>query len=268
MNTVNKRSKKIKKIEEELNSPTKQTKLIKKKSVPKKAISKKDEDSIDEEQIDEDDFSAEEDDSSDSLSFGKSGGEAHSGRPYKPTVDLDEISSDQEKYEDSESQLLYFLGANLQGVPGIEEKPKLDKICQVIEATYSELSHDCKEFDYVLIDLKNSCGDKHFNLSNMSKHKNDKIEYIFAYLLIWICKYTLKQQYHKDVTKIILFIYFDISQIESGLTSIISDAFQNIVVEKCQNLDFEFGRKLNGSDKLSMLKEFIKLICSTIYYAL
>ena len=218
--------------------------------------------------MDEDDFSAEEDDSSDSLSFGKSGGEAHSGRPYKPTVDLDEISSDQENYEESESQLLYFLGANLQGVPGIEEKPKLDKICEVIRATYSELSHDCKEFDFILSALKNSCADQHFNLSSISKHKNEKMEYIFAYLLIWICKYTLKQLYHKDVTKIILSIYFNVYLIESGLTRINNEAFHNSVAEKCQNLEFEFGKKLNESEKSSMLKEFIKYICSTIYYAL
>jgi len=197
--------------------------------------------------------------------------EAHSGRPYKPTVDLDDISSSQECYEDSESKFLFFLGERLQAIPGLEEKPTLNKVRETLLLCINDptlLSHTT--FHSVLETIIPKYTSKHFNLQELSRYKSEPIEYGLVYFLTWMAKYTLKQAYVKDFVKVVLVIYNEYLSGEKQIAILNEEAFKETVSETCQNIDYEFARvlKMNKQDLSGCLKELVNLMCSLLFYAL
>jgi hypothetical protein len=263
--TLEEKSKKIKKISTTVVNTNGAAKKGRPKMVKKKSAKSKKEDSFSSgnDTLDED-FT---DEDMNLFSSKPKNTEAHSGRPYKPSVDIDDIPADQESFEDSESKLLFFLGDRLHAIPGLEEKPSLENVHQQIKHTLLEFPDvDWSYFERALADIFGIYQGRSFQLDSLTKFKGYPVEQVFAYFLLWLGRYAVKAAYIKDIGKITLTMYQELIKTKDTVTLMNTESFKTATVEKLQALDYDFIKfcKLSKQDVPIYLKDLVNLISSLL----
>ena len=232
---------------------------------------------------DEDDYNEEDDISSTShydqssddqtptLARQKSSTQAHSGRPFKPQVDIDEIPRDIGYFHDSQSKLLFYLGEKLHSIPPLEDKPTIRRIYEIIRPIYDIFpTIALLDFDTALINLIALYDNKSFDLMQLAAFKGREIEYILGFFIFWLGKYVIHQKNTKDFVKLIIIIYHQLKQGKLGICDIIDENFRAMVCLNAQSCDYEFAKSLKlGKQELAVyLKDIINLTCNLIFHSL
>jgi len=197
--------------------------------------------------------------------------ETHSGRPFKPQVDIDDVPKEEGYFHDSQSKFLFYLGEKLHSIPGLEEKPSIKRIYDIIRQIYDVFPmFQLNDFDTALTNLINLYENKNFDIANLAAFKGREIEYILGFFLFWIGRYVVNQKFTKDFAKLVILMYHHLKQNNLKAEDMLDENFKMMINMSAQNFDYEFAKtlKLTKQDVTVYLKDIINLSCSLIYHTL
>lgn len=128
----------------------------------------------------------------------------HTGRPRAPENDIDNISENEEHLEQTQNQLMEFLGIELGAVFGMQTKPELSTVHKNLITGLDKKDKD-KEmstfYDRTLHDIVKSRQDEDIFLEDFLIQPRDSkdVNQVLSATLLWLGRYIVKPEFLVDI---------------------------------------------------------------------
>jgi len=193
----------------------------------------------------------------------------HTGRPQKPSHDVDGISEAQIYLENAQSELLGFLGERLKVVSIMDSKLKLENIVQGILGTVNPTNDEAMvqlkaEVEAFYGELKNKSNET-FDIeldfdSFIELNKNNSLK-ILVWFLLWMGKYIVKPDFMPDFTFIFSKVWKVLDQKQLEIQDLDNKLVWNGVMKEC---DSSLSRFTSFEQKKDLVYEFVSKTCHLI----
>jgi len=152
---------------------------------------------------------------------------------------------------------LGFIGENLNAIAGLESKPSLSEVYERIKLNTK--LHGLDNYATFVISLEETMkklDDGDINLEDLKKYQDKSINFVLGYILLWLGKYSVKEEFYGDLATVFLMIFNVLTSMKIGFEDIEKDDVKKKIVEECKVHNYDFFKK--ESD------EFPKLMASFI----
>jgi hypothetical protein len=193
----------------------------------------------------------------------------HTGRPQKPSHDVDDISQRDVYLEDIQSELLGFLGEKLNAVCTMDSKPKLENVVLGVLGISDDIQNDW----FTQIKQRTS---EFFNELKAQAPNNQHIELDFeefrslpledplkivVWFVLWLGKYIVKPDFIQDLCLIFANIWKVLDQKQLQIQDLDNKLVWNEVIKECEPIKPKLGYFDGNND---LIYEFIKKTCHLI----
>lgn len=193
----------------------------------------------------------------------------HTGRPQKPIRDVDDITHQDAYLEDSQSELLDFLGDKLEAISTLDSKPKLEDIINIINHTKAgsddvwldQLKKEASTF--ISMKKEKVVGDNDIDLDfDDFKQKNPSNPlYLLAWLVIWLGKVVVKSNFVPDLCQIFSKVWMILNKKELQIQDLDNKLVWKEVTKEVGPILHELNYFKNNKD---LLYEFVEKSCHLI----
>jgi len=193
----------------------------------------------------------------------------HTGRPQKPSHDVDGISENQIYLENAQSELLGFLGERLRVVSMMDSKPKLENIVHSITAITEEFKDETmaqmrKQIEILHEQLKrtNEEGfDVDLDFDTFQEMNPEDGLRIIVWFLLWMGKYIVKPEFLKELTFVFSKIWKVLLQKQLQIQDLDNKLVWNGVMKECEPSIHTFT---SFEKKKELVSEFVNKTCHLI----
>jgi len=193
----------------------------------------------------------------------------HTGRPQKPLRDVDDISHQEAYLEDSQSEMLDFLGDKVEAIGTLDSKPKLEEIIQIVkdvkvdgEDTYlDDLKREAEKF--IAYKKEKVVGDNDIDLDfEQFKNKNPENPlHLLAWLIVWLGKIVVKPNFVPDCTLIFSKVWMVLNKKELSIQDLDNKLVWKEVTKEVSPILQRLNYFKNNKD---LLYEFVEKSCHLI----
>jgi len=193
----------------------------------------------------------------------------HTGRPQKPSHDVDGISESQIYLENAQSELLGFLGERLRVVSMMDSKPKLEAVVTGVlnaqdESNDPSMTQVKKRTSQLFNELKQNSGETFDIELDFDTFQNidpeDSLK-ILVWFLLWIGKYIVKLDFLKELTFLFTKIWKVLDQKQLQIQDLDNKLVWNGVMKECDPYINSFT---SFEKKKELVSEFVSKTCHLI----
>jgi len=193
----------------------------------------------------------------------------HTGRPQKPLRDVDDISSQDVYLEDTQSELLDFLGDKIGVISTFDSKPKLEEVTQMIQNLQSDpddvwLDQLKKETAQFLLRKKeHAIGDNDIELDFDEFRSKSPTEplHLLTWLIIWLGKVVVKAPFVSDLGYIFSKVWMVLNKKDLQIQDLDNKLVWKDVTKECGPILPRLNCFRNNKD---LLYEFVEKSCHLI----
>jgi len=193
----------------------------------------------------------------------------HTGRPQKPIRDVDDISMQDAYLEDSQSEMLDFLGDKLEAISTLDSKPRLEDILQIVYDTKTDaediwLEQLKKEAGKFLLQKKEKVvGDNDIDLDfeDFKTKPSSNPLYLLAWLVIWLGKVVVKSNFVSDLCLIFSKVWMVLNKKELAIQDLDNKLVWKEVTKEVTPILQRLNYFRNNKD---LLYEFVEKSCHLI----
>jgi hypothetical protein len=193
----------------------------------------------------------------------------HTGRPQKPSHDVDCIPETQTYLENAQSELLGFLGERLKVVSMMDSKSKLETIVASITSICDEAKDDGmaqikKQIEELYQELKDNTVegfDVELDFDAFQEIDKEQPLKILVWFLLWLGKYIVKADFLRDLTYVFAKIWKVLVQKQLQVQDLDNKLVWNGVMKECDPYIPTFT---NFEHKKELVYEFVSKTCHLI----
>lgn len=189
---------------------------------------------------------------------------AQTGRPSKPMHNVDDLSMAELCLEETQNDLLGFLGERLMVISGFEDKFKLGDIVNIIltipqenkDKAFKVMQDECKA-------LYEAYGED-MNLDFEEEYKNLDPENglrVLTWFLLWLAKHFVKREFIPDLCMVISKIWKVLEETKLQVQDLDNKLVWKKAMADCKSVSNELG-SFRQDDEL--LYDFIQKSCQLI----
>lgn len=193
----------------------------------------------------------------------------HTGRPQKPSHDVDDISQRDVYLEDIQSELLGFLGEKLNAVCTMDAKPKLENVVSGVLGVSEDIQNDwCTQIKKRTSEFFNELkaqtpNNQHIEL-DFEDFKNLPLEeplQVVVWFVLWLGKYIVKPDFIQDLCLIFANIWKVLDQKQLQIQDLDNKLVWNEVIKECEPIKSRLSYFDGNTD---LIYEFVKKTCHLI----
>jgi hypothetical protein len=193
----------------------------------------------------------------------------HTGRPQKPSHDVDGIAENQIYLENAQSELLGFLGERLRVVSMMDSKPKLENVVLGVLNVNDESNDEVmvqmkKRAEEMFAEMKeknNETFDIELDFDTFAAMDPEEPLSILVWFLLWLGKYIVKFDFLRDLTFIFSKIWKVLEQKQLQIQDLDNKLVWNGVMKECDPFLSTF---VNFEKKKDLVFEFVSKTCHLI----
>jgi hypothetical protein len=193
----------------------------------------------------------------------------HTGRPQKPSHDVDGIDENQIYIENAQSELLGFLGERLRVVGMMDSKPKLETVVLGVlnvtdesnDKAMVELKKKAEELFAKMKEKSSETFDIELDFDTFSGMDPEQPLDILAWFLLWMGKYIVKLEFLRDLTFIFSKIWKVLEQKQLQIQDLDNKLVWNGVMKECDGFLDNFTC---FERKKELVFEFVSKTCHLI----
>jgi hypothetical protein len=193
----------------------------------------------------------------------------HTGRPQKPSHDIDDINQEESCIEELQNDLLGFLGESVGCLATLEAKPKLDNVIAAINGVKNEPKEEflerIKQQSKVMCDEIKQTNPKdidiHIDYEEIKVISSDDPLKVIVWFILWLSRYNVKTNFVPDLCIIFAKIFKVLTDKQLEIPDLDNKLVWNGVMKEVEPLMPQFGYFNKDKD---LIMEFIKRVCHLI----